>query len=52
MVRPYGTMCIFSPPLIITPAEVDDMFAMLRAGVIAATDDLLAQGFTLVRNRD
>lgn len=47
MVRPYGRMCIFSPPLIITMDEVDDLFAMLRAGVQAATDDLLSQGFTL-----
>jgi putrescine aminotransferase len=48
MVRPYGNMCVFSPPLIITDAQIDELFDLLTEGVKSATKALLAQGFELV----
>ncbi|WP_371223111.1 aminotransferase [Roseovarius sp. 2305UL8-3] len=29
IVRPIGSMCVFSPPLVITKAQIDDMFDIL-----------------------
>ncbi len=51
MVRPYGSMAIFSPPLVITKAQIDDMFGMLTEGIQHATRDLLEQGFELEQAR-
>ncbi|KIC27121.1 aminotransferase [Leisingera sp. ANG-M6] len=47
MVRPYGSMAIFSPPLVITKAQIDDMFDILTEGVQRATRELLGQGLEL-----
>ncbi|MCV0424191.1 MAG: aminotransferase class III-fold pyridoxal phosphate-dependent enzyme [Roseibium sp.] len=47
MVRPYGNMAIFSPPLIITEAQIDDLFDLLTQGVKEATEELLRQGLEL-----
>lgn len=33
IVRPMGSMCVFSPPLIITEEQIDDMFAILRDAI-------------------
>lgn len=45
MVRPYGTMCIFSPPLIITIEQIDEMFDLLAQGVAIATTEFLDEGY-------
>jgi putrescine aminotransferase len=47
MLRPYGNMCIFSPPLIITKEQIDDMFDLLKQGVEIATQQLLDEGFKI-----
>ncbi|MDF1747474.1 MAG: aminotransferase [Alphaproteobacteria bacterium] len=33
IVRPLGHMCVFSPPLIITEGQIDDMFAILAEAI-------------------
>lgn len=33
LLRPYGNMAVFSPPLIITTEEVDEMFDIMEAGL-------------------
>ncbi|TNF63075.1 MAG: aminotransferase [Rhodobacteraceae bacterium] len=33
MLRPYGNMAVFSPPLIITKDEIDEMFDIMEAGL-------------------
>lgn len=45
MVRPYGNMCIFSPPLIITEIQIDELFDLLTRGVQLAAERLRQQGF-------
>lgn len=37
IVRPIINMCVFSPPLIITEAEIHQMFDILKEGIEAAT---------------
>lgn len=44
IVRPLINMCVFSPPLIITRNQIDEMFAILRKGIEAATEELRAEG--------
>ncbi len=44
ILRPLINMCVFSPPLIITPDQVDRMFDILADGIRATTDDLVRQG--------
>jgi adenosylmethionine-8-amino-7-oxononanoate aminotransferase len=48
MVRPYGNMCIFSPPLIITEAQVDELFDLLTRGIEQVGRELRAEGFEFV----
>lgn len=48
MVRPYANMCVFSPPLIITHRQIDDMFDLLVRGVEIATEDLLTNGLQAI----
>jgi len=33
IVRPLGHMCVFSPPLIITERQIDEMFAILEKAI-------------------
>jgi adenosylmethionine-8-amino-7-oxononanoate aminotransferase len=40
IVRPIGHMCVLSPPLIITRAQIDEMVAILRQGILRAADEL------------
>ena len=47
MLRPYGNLAIFSPPLIITAKEIDLMFDILEEGVATVTDELLADGYEI-----
>ncbi|WP_333826581.1 aminotransferase [Pararhodobacter sp.] len=44
IVRPLLNMCVFSPPLIISHDEVDQMFDILEQGIRLTTDDLVRQG--------
>jgi adenosylmethionine-8-amino-7-oxononanoate aminotransferase len=37
ILRPIINMCVFSPPLIITEAEIHQMFDILTEGIEAAT---------------
>lgn len=44
LVRPIINMCVISPPLIITPAQIDEMFDMLAEGIRLTNDDLKREG--------
>ncbi len=44
LVRPLINMCVMSPPLIITEAQIDDMVAILREGISRTMDDLRQEG--------
>jgi len=33
LLRPFGNMAVFSPPLIMTKAQIDDMFDIMEAGL-------------------
>ncbi len=33
IVRPLGDLCVISPPLIITRAQIDDMIAIMRQAI-------------------
>ena len=44
ILRPIINMCVFSPPLIITEGELNEMFDILKKGIRLATDDLTRQG--------
>ncbi|MGB7243350.1 MAG: aminotransferase [Sulfitobacter sp.] len=44
MVRPIINMCVVSPPLIITAAQIDEMFDMLAEGILRTTQDLTREG--------
>ena len=44
IVRPLLNMCVFSPPLIITPEQIDEMFNLLEQGILGATEDLRSEG--------
>ncbi|WP_170419638.1 aminotransferase [Ruegeria arenilitoris] len=44
ILRPIVNMCVFSPPLIITEGELNEMFDILEKGIRLATDDLTRQG--------
>lgn len=45
--RPIINMCVFSPPLIITDSQIDQMFDILEGGIREVTDDLVRQGIKL-----
>ena len=40
IVRPIINMCVMSPPLTIDRQQIDDMVAVLRRGIVAATAEL------------
>lgn len=44
IVRPLVSMCVMSPPLIITREEIDTLVGILREGIEAATEELRAEG--------
>ena len=44
IVRPLANMCVLSPPLIITKAQVDDLVDILYKGVALAMQDCIADG--------
>ncbi len=41
IVRPLINMCVFSPPLIITPAQIDEMFDILEDAVAEVEREML-----------
>ena len=45
LVRPIYHMCVMSPPIIITHAQIDDMVEILRKGITLAMEDLRKEGF-------
>ncbi|MEX0318117.1 MAG: aminotransferase [Ruegeria sp.] len=46
ILRPIVNMCVFSPPLIISEAEIHQMFDILKAGITAAMNAVSAVGQT------
>jgi adenosylmethionine-8-amino-7-oxononanoate aminotransferase len=40
LVRPLVNQCVFSPPLIITPEEIDRMFDILREAIVLTMHDV------------
>ncbi|MDZ7749892.1 MAG: aminotransferase class III-fold pyridoxal phosphate-dependent enzyme [Halofilum sp. (in: g-proteobacteria)] len=44
LVRPFVNMCVMSPPLPITRAQVDELVDTLRIGIECTEDDLRAEG--------
>lgn len=44
LVRPLIHMCVMSPPLTITPAQIDDLAAILRRGIELTMDELVREG--------
>ena len=40
IVRPLINMCVLSPPLTITKAQIDEMVSMLRQGILLAMEDI------------
>ena len=44
IVRPLWNMCVFSPPLVITMEQIDEMFNILEKGIILTTDELSKEG--------
>ena len=41
IVRPFGSMCVFSPPLVITKAQIDDMFDILAEAIKVVEPEFL-----------
>ena len=39
LVRPIINMCVFSPPLIITQSEIDDMFDILEDAILEVQEN-------------
>jgi adenosylmethionine-8-amino-7-oxononanoate aminotransferase len=44
LVRPLINMCVMSPPLTITRAQIDDLVGILREGISRTMDDLRREG--------
>jgi adenosylmethionine-8-amino-7-oxononanoate aminotransferase len=44
ILRPILNMCVFSPPLIITDAEIDTMFDIMEKGLDATLDEMTREG--------
>ena len=44
VVRPLINMCVMSPPLIITRAQIDDLVAILRTGIERAMEEVRQEG--------
>ncbi|MAC80248.1 MAG: aspartate aminotransferase family protein [Rhodobacteraceae bacterium] len=43
IVRPIGDMCVISPPLVITRAQIDDICRILRIAITRATESIRAE---------
>ena len=44
IVRPLRNMCVFSPPLIITQEQINEMFNILEQGILMAAEELSKEG--------
>lgn len=44
IIRPIINMCVFSPPLVITKPQIDEMFSILRKGLELTMQDLKDEG--------
>ncbi|MBN35485.1 MAG: aspartate aminotransferase family protein [Rhodospirillaceae bacterium] len=44
ILRPMWSLCVFSPPLIITKAQVDDMFDIMAKAIQETADELVRSG--------
>lgn len=44
IVRPLINMCVMSPPLIITKPQIDEMYDILRRGIVESMEDLHTEG--------
>ncbi|WOI56585.1 aminotransferase [Palleronia sp. LCG004] len=44
ILRPFESLCIMSPPLIVTKEDIDRIVTILRDSLIATQDDLIAEG--------
>ncbi len=42
LLRPYGNMAVFSPPLVITESEIDEMFDIMEVGLTRLSADYAA----------
>ena len=47
ILRPIINMCVFSPPLVISEGQIDQMFDILEVGIRKTTDDLIRQGISI-----
>jgi len=45
ILRPLGSLCVFSPPLTIDETQIDRMVEIMRASIEATIADLRAEGF-------
>ncbi len=44
ILRPIINMCVFSPPLIITASQINQMYDIIEKGIRLTTDDLVRKG--------
>ena len=44
ILRPFGGLCMFSPPLIITKTQIDTMVSIMRESIEATIADLRSEG--------
>jgi len=44
ILRPMGHLCVFSPPLVISPAQIDRMFDIMHKAIDATQDELVKAG--------
>jgi adenosylmethionine-8-amino-7-oxononanoate aminotransferase len=44
IVRPIGSRCVMSPPLIITKAQIDELVGILQEGIRRTEADMQAEG--------
>jgi adenosylmethionine-8-amino-7-oxononanoate aminotransferase len=44
IVRPLYSMCVLSPPLVITRSQVDELVEILRKSILLAMDDVRREG--------
>jgi len=47
ILRPIVNMCVFSPPLVITTSQIDEMFDIIEKGIRLTTDELARRGVSL-----
>ena len=49
ILRPLANMCVFSPPLIITRTQIDDMVGILERGIRLTMEDLAHNSYGVAR---